>query len=380
MSGKKILVVTVGVLLVLMSTIYYVVGYENFWSIWQIPPMSMNFADLRNLTGGSESIAKGYDPLYYNPQDPWNRPLNQPRFVQYILGFLKINQSHTVLIGIIFGVLFLAGVFIAFKKLDKPSAVIISLLMISPVAALAIERGNHDLLIFFLVAVALAVIDYTWLAMAILLLASFIKLFPVFALLSLWKLNDRKNIMVSMVFIVIFGCYIIYNRADWVQVFSSTQKGYYHWAYGAMTYDLTSTPYSYIPLGALILSTIMFYVSSIRIQGWSICDMSYIAAFRAGAGIYLGTFLLGNSWAYRLIFLIFVVPQLVVWVKTDASRKFVAAIALIMVIGSCCPTWVSSGILDEIFNWLLFVVLFYLMMSSLPFSLQKFLIKSPQHS
>jgi hypothetical protein len=377
MSGKKILALAVGILLLLLIVIGYLIGYQHFWSIWQIPMMPLSFADLRNLTGGAESITKGYDPLYYNPQDPWNRPLNQPRLVQYILGFLQINQSHTVLIGIIFGLLFLTGVFIAFKKLDKPSALIISLLIVSPAAALGIERGNHDLLMFFLVAVALALIDYTWLAMAILLLASFIKLFPVFAILSLWKSNGRKNIFFTIVFMGSFIFYIIYNRADWAQVFSSTQKGHYLWAYGVMTYDLTATPYSYIPLGALMLSTIMFYISSIRLQGWSVCDNSYIASFRAGAGIYLGTFLLGNSWAYRLIFLIFIVPQLVVWIKTDPSRKLVAVITLLMVITSSCPTWINSGILDEIFNWLLFTTLFYLMMSSLPFSLQKILTKSP---
>jgi hypothetical protein len=373
MSGKKILALTVATLLVLLVIISYVIGTQHFWSIWQIPPMPLSFADLRNLTGGAESIAKGYDPLYYNPQDPWNRPLNQPRLVQYILGVLQINQSHTVLIGIIFGLLFLIGVFIAFKKLDKPSAFIIALLMVSPAAALGIERGNHDLLIFFLVAVALALIDYTWMAMAILLLASFIKLFPVFAILSLWKSNNRKNLVVSSIFSGIFVFYIIYNRADWAQVFSSTQKGSYLWAYGTMTYDLAATAYSYIPLGAVMLSTIMFYVNSIRLQGWIACDNSYIASFRAGAGIYLGTFLLGNSWAYRLIFLIFIVPQLVVWIKTDPSRKLISVVTLFLVIASACPSWISSGILDEIFNWLLFITLFYLMMSSLPFTLQKIL-------
>jgi hypothetical protein len=86
--------------------------------------------------------------------------------------------------------------------------------------------------------------------------------------------------------------------------------------------------------------------------------------------------LLGNSWAYRLIFLIFTVPQLVIWIRNDPPRKLVSVIALATVIGSCCPTWVSSGILDEIFNWLLFGTLLYLMMSSLPWSFQKLLMKS----
>jgi hypothetical protein len=366
MAGKKILVLTVGVLLVFLTIIGYLVGYENLWSIWKIPPMSMSFSDLRNLLGGAESIAHGYDPLYYNPYDPWNRPLNQPRLVQYILGFIKPNQGDAVFGGVIFGALFFSGVLIAFKKLNRTSAVIIALLAFSPVAALGIERGNHDLLIFFLVALSLAVIDRAWISMLILLTASFIKLFPVFAILCLWRFNDRKSIIVSGTFLALFVSYMIYNKADLPQVFNSTQKGFYYWAYGAMSYDINATPFSYIPLAAIIIGTTMLYISNLRNQKHKPSDIVYLSAFKAGAGIYLGTFLLGNSWAYRLIFLIFIVPQLLAWIKTDRSRQLVATVALIVTIISCCPTWINSGILDEVANWLLFIALWYLMLSVLP--------------
>jgi hypothetical protein len=376
MPGKSILIWTVGVVSAVLLITGYLIGYEHLWTIWKIPPMLMSFSDLRNLTGASESLALGYDPLYYNPQDPWNRPLNQPRLVQHILRFTHVNQGHTVVIGILFGLLFLTGIFIAFRKLDKHSAIIISFLIFSPVAVLGMERGNHDLLIFFLVALALCFADRAWVSMSILLLASFIKLFPVFGILYLWRYSTKKSIVICSTFLLIFISYMIYNLPDLPQVFSSTQKGLYHWAYGVMTYDKMATAYSYIPAGAVLISTTIFYINNIRLQGWQEADSNYIDAFRAGAGVYLGTFLLGNSWAYRLIFLIFIIPQLVTWIKVDRSRKLISVLALVSTIASCCPTWIDSGILDEIFNWLLFISLLYLMLSSLPPFWQRLMLKS----
>jgi hypothetical protein len=169
---------------------------------------------------------------------------------------------------------------------------------------------------------------------------------------------------------------VVYNLPDLPQVFSSTQKGLYHWAYGVMTYDKMATGYSYIPVAAVLISTTIFYINDIRLQGWQEYDNYYIDAFRAGAGIYLGTFMLGNSWAYRLIFLIFIIPQLVTWIKVDRSRKIISVLALVSTIASCCPTWIDSGILDETFNWLLFIFLLYLMLSSLPPFLQRLMLKS----
>jgi hypothetical protein len=376
MQGKTILVWTVGVVLTFLVVIGYFVGYEHIWAIWKIPPMSMSFSDTRNLTGAAESLALGYDPLYYNPQDPWNRPLNHPRLVQHILRFTHVNQGHTTFIGILFGLLFLTGIFITFRKLDKPSAIIIAFLTFSPVVALGIERGNHDLLIFFLVALAIYLADRAWISMLILLLASFIKLFPVFAMLYLVRYSTKKSIVVCSVFSLIFLSYLIYNLPDLPQVFKSTLKGVYHWAYGVMAYDEKATPTSYIPAAAVVISTIVFYLNNLRLQGWRQSDLTYLDAFRAGAGVYVGTFLLGNCWSYRMIFLIFMVPQLVTWIRTDRNRKLISMVAMVSTIGSCCPTWIDSGILDEIFNWLLFISLLYLLMSALPYPIQKILLRS----
>ncbi len=149
MGGKRTLLVLVAIVVTYCVLVGLLQGYEAIWAFWKFPTLLPHFGDVRNLTGGAESIALGYDPLYFNPQDPWGRPLNQPRFVQYILAALKLNQGQTTLIGILFIVLFFLGVFISLPPISNVTAITLALVIFSPAVMLGIERGNHDLFVFF---------------------------------------------------------------------------------------------------------------------------------------------------------------------------------------------------------------------------------------
>jgi hypothetical protein len=97
-----------------------------------------------------------------------------------------------------------------------------------------------------------------------------------------------------------------------------------------------------------------------------------------GASIYIGTFLLGNNWGYRLAFLILVMPQILRWPKnTDKSYIFTTRGVLALVIISCwhfvvwfAPSLVGVKeyvfVIDEIANWMLVVGLTYLLSISMP--------------
>jgi hypothetical protein len=93
---------------------------------------------------------------------------------------------------------------------------------------------------------------------------------------------------------------------------------------------------------------------------------------------------LGNNWDYRLAFLVLIVPQVVEWMRSPQKTFRLAAwLSLILVLLSCWHLriveipmeavfrsvedsrkfWI---ILDEIFNWMLFASLAYLLVASLP--------------
>jgi hypothetical protein len=61
----------------------------------------------------------------------------------------------------------------------------------------------------------------------------------------------------------------------------------------------------------LILLYAFSQLGSDKIDGDS--TSGALDGFRTGSAIYVGTFLLGNNWDYRLMFLLFTIPQLLVW-------------------------------------------------------------------
>ena len=63
-------------------------------------------------------------------------------------------------------------------------------------------------------------------SMIILLFASFIKLFPVFAMPYFFEYTNKTQVVVFLSFIAAFATYIFLNYHDSPQIFRSTEKGY----------------------------------------------------------------------------------------------------------------------------------------------------------
>jgi hypothetical protein len=106
-----------------------------------------------------------------------------------------------------------------------------------------------------------------------------------------------------------------------------------------------------------------------------------LAAFRMGSSIYVGTFLLGNNWDYRLAFLILTVPQLFEWARSQNHKyRTIAVVSVFLLMASCWHFVISSVsflnffersgrvwfIFDEFCNWLLFMSFTYLIVVSMP--------------
>jgi hypothetical protein len=100
-------------------------------------------------------------------------------------------------------------------------------------------------------------------------------------------------------------------------------------------------------------------------------------AFWMGASLYVGTFLLGNNWDYRLIFLVFVVPQLSEWIKQSVGRRRAGMLGVFgLVLVSCWYFFYylflmgiardTLFLIDEFVNWSLLAGLAYLLAASAP--------------
>jgi len=394
MAGKRSLIIGTSLGIILIGTLSLFRGYESTWRLWNIPTMTPCFADAHDITSGAESKALGYDPYIYNPRDPWGRIQNYPR-IWHMLYMVGINQSHTVYFGVTLAVLFVIALFLyPPSSIDNVTALILIASIFSPAVLLGVERGNIDLLMFFLLSVAIFIMNRGGtasrvLATASVLVAFILKLFPIFGIGLI--LGQKKRIAIRIgLFVVIFAIiYTIITYSDLILIRQITPKST-DLSYGANVLWMRVGIHSlmWAKIIRLISYGAIFVCFIVALYG--ICsqkfgntengnsDQRFIDAFRVGSGIYIGTFLLGNNWDYRLVFLLFVIPQLTLWSRSCSnhlsiiSRLTVVAILislwhLVIYPISVIPLGRTGGFfLDAFSSWVIFCGLLFLFSCSAP--------------
>ena len=132
----------------------------------------------------------------------------------------------------------------------------------------------------------------------------------------------------------------------------------------------------------IAIAIILFAITAIFRKDFNSEEKSatkYLDSFRAGTAIYLGTFFLGNNYDYRLIFLIFAIPQLVQWIKYPVKNIAVSSKVILtfiffslwyLIIADFIRS-LPNGIyysfaLKHFSHWIVFSGLFYLFFWSMP--------------
>ncbi len=397
---------------ILLSTGFFT-NYPSGWDLRLIypfvPKMWPPFADMRVVTAGAECTRLGYDVLIENPCDPWKRPMNYPR-IWSVPASWGLDQSHTVVLAIFCGLLFFILTFVTIERLNYLESLFYALILCSPSAMLAVERGNNDLIIFILLALALLILKsknlvFRSFSYVLILCAAALKLYPIFALTSCLK-EKRRDLFFILIFTSIsFGLYLIGNFESLTLVSKATPRSTALSYGGKVIFDiafLNLEDFSNVflgsnftklihtaelPLLALSIMIVMFAAYVLAKNSKNIHQrkkplaINQIDAFRIGASIYIGTFLIGNNWDYRLIFLLFTIPQILTWLKSENSFSPIAGRALA---GIILTTWLSHDTfqffyLDELINWLLFLFYSYTLILTLPKWLKNYMGFQPKN-
>ncbi len=348
---------------------------------WQKPGELANgslFADTRQTTSALECNRSGHDVLIANPCDPWKRPFDYPR-IWMALAPLQIDQSHTVFLGILSGILFFTSAYFIIGFINIPEVIVYLLILLSPSVLLAVERGNNDLIIFSLLALATFSISSVQkktnvFGYVVLFLAAVLKLYPIMALVVVLKEKGKRGtlIFISVFFTFLLYLFVIFNDIQRIVQVLPTIGNYFTYgisvSFDIIEHVLTSKVGFFIEF--LTLSSLLVLIFSIfRRRSYFGTAVEFensqrgrvvSAGFLVGAGIYLGTYILGRNYDYRLIFLIFLVPQLLIWIK-DAGKYSISASAVLL--GVIFSVWLSRWsqnllYIDEIINFLLFLYFF----------------------
>jgi hypothetical protein len=262
------------------------------------------------------------------------------------------------------------------------------LIIFSPASMLLYERGNVDLIVFFICALAILATDYsTYLALGLILFGAIVKIYPFFGLTVLLKEPKRKFIVLVLWGIGIMLAYSVLTyasqRAAWNTTWRGAQASYGTFVLLARFESYFQPAYREWLIGFEVLAFILILIAMIpavrNVHSVPALQDRNLAAFRMGASIYLGTFLLGNNWDYRLAFLIFVVPQLAEWFYSENKKqRYIAVMAMLAVILSCWHfVFLIDPIIlpfkdqldrmvvfDEIINWILLPCFAYLLAAS----------------
>lgn len=395
--GRRLHVVA-AVLLVSTAIGLFASGRTDLVALLGVPPMQPAGVDACTISGASVSLERGLDPLVQNPGDVLGRPLNYPR-VWLLIAFLGLRPEHTPWLLVAFVTTFVAGA-LALASLVRTRAqgAWLALAVWSPAIWLGLERGNSDLFVFGLTAVAL------WLAAArpnvaaaVVLLAAVAKLFPAFALFG-FVAGDRRQRRAGLVAATVFAVYVAATFGDLAKI----RAGTFHWnriGYGIDQAAVTlakngaSLP---LLLGLAIGAALLLFAAGawlrtrVRLRlvdgetdGVTEADIAVggdrgarrreLAAaamgFRVGAAVYVGSFCLGSSFDYRLMFLLPALPQLCLWSAALrgrwrwCARATLAAVVLLL----WSMSWRAGlrslfggagegfGLLaDELLSWLVF--------------------------
>lgn len=397
--GRLLLIGITLLLWLLIIILFKAYGYEETWKLWNVPVLSPHFLDFRLIPGSAESFANGFEPSVVNPFDPYQRIFNYPAFWRLFF-YTGITQADTIWISVLMIVLFFIGVFLFPERLTVTGAIGMLLVVFSPACMLLYERGNVDLIIFFMSTMIVLAEGYSiYVAVALLIFSMIMKLYPFLGVSIFLKESKTKFIGLFSVCTLVLLFYMSVTSesvsAAWNFTIRGNRASYgtnifvdkYEGAVSRVLALWFSTPQvdwllKYGPLVAAIL--LIFVVGIIAVNNKTspeILSDRNLTAFRMGASIYVGTFLLGNNWDYRLAFLILTVPQLFDWAwAADKRHRNITFAGIFFIMASCWHFAIlstsflnffeSSGrmwfIFDEVCNWLLFATFAYLLVVSLP--------------
>ena len=309
------------------------------------------FSDLTHLTSASSCSIPV--KIGENICDPFSRVFNQnPHVVEFLklLGF-----SNLFLAGFISTLLFWILILIIYFK-KYISAVVLTLVLLSPPVILALDRGN-EIITLLLILPGLYLIKrnlYSQIIGVLLLsVASVFKLWPLVLLISVLIFSWKHLCLFSKVIVCITILYWTSNIQNSFSMLNSTQKGNpFGLSFGLRHYFNSSIfwPYLIIFIIAILFSTIYIVTKFKSIRAIDFDKSFDRSLFNSLITTYVAIWFTGDSYVYRLVLLI---PVLIflrkVFTQLSARTLLESLIVATMLTTKLSVTTVMTGTLSLIF-------------------------------
>jgi Glycosyltransferase family 87 len=359
-------------------------AYDGYWARLGVPPMSdsghaVPFGDTVFLLGILECDRAGYDVYRKNPCDPWGRRMNYSR-LWLLLSGLPLEKRHSLWMGTTVGMAFLACMFIYVGPLKPWQAVVYGIVICSPSVMLGIERGNSDLIMFVLVAVAVMLLARRraagW-SYLLIFLGGLLKFFPIAALAAVLRESRSRAALILFGLGTAWVGYIVWTWSDLTMISRTTDRSVYRSYGGLVLLDIVVAQLRKRGVDPSTMSVRVAYVVSVGIVILAAVAVAWattrrlvsnrLDGFRAGAAMYIATYLPATNYDYKQVFLVLAIPQMLEW---SARRGAIGRLSAVALASMALTLWMSSWhrvfLAGEVMNLLLFAYCLYMLVYTRP--------------
>lgn len=313
------------------------------WELLHIPSSKPLFMDTVFITYAIDCVFAGQDPYIVGSFDPWGRLFNYPP-IWLDLRYLGVNSHSTNLIGTTLALMTAITCTFLFRARTWLSALIIFLAITSRSVLFALERGNTDELIFFLLVFGFFLIDQQRPALKsplitlLIAILTVLKVYPV--VVSVIFIGRRNGVIKTLLAVTASVVALLLTSGHRLPTLLSATPQDSAMAFGAYPFFLAITGRSSLvstltflnhpraaSIGALIigvLSIVAGYVYKDRVDRFlPKLDFDHVRGQLAisGLAIFCSAFVAGASYNYRLIFLLGMLAFLVEDMSSRMSRR-----------------------------------------------------------
>ncbi|MBW8050442.1 MAG: DUF2029 domain-containing protein [Cytophagales bacterium] len=405
LDGRIILLLFISFYFIAIYVSSFFMDYDKFWLYLGVFKAETLFMDLNYIISVLDCSSKGYDVLSPNPCTPYHGYFSYPR-IWLLFSNLHVSTDSTVGIAIGIITIFYSSIFWLVGRLNINEGIYYGLIMCSPPIMLAVKYCHPDIYIFILCALAVLVVKKKYPAFwayTFLMLASFLKLYPFATIIAFFNEKKKPSLIAFFILLSIGIIYIFLNLQDIIYISHNLQEKF--WSkyvvaeYGCLVlfdflnyYPFFHYIFSVIPakiisytIVAILIFTLIYIIKNQKLNSDLIMGtvQKHLFNFKISASIYIGTFLIGNNYDYKFMFLIFAIPQLLAWVKYNNEIRTITMLVLAGIIITIWSTVLFSKFyffvwifIEELINWYIFAYVIYMMIHISPLWARRMLLLS----
>ena len=350
------------------------------WQMLRAPARVPVFVDSWSLAGAAECARAGQDPYVVTRFDPLARAFNYPP-VWLGLRYLGVTRTSATGIGMVLALMTIAAMLILFRARSWAGMLVSFFAVACWPVLYAVERGNCDQVIFFLLVTGFFVIHrfrlrWTW-AAGLVAFLSILKIYPIVAVVALAR--GRYGALRTVTAVLLAGVALVLTSGHRLaQIVANTPQDTWL-SYGSMPLLLVfgadgrngsmKTLPVIFALALGLSAAAMGWINREKMEaGLPRLDLGTSRGCTAVAAlaIFCFTFVRGSSYCYRLMFLVAVIALLVDDLeRRESLRSLWLAIGLlgflwitpnhallyqvycVAVFGVSCA-WLGSGLVVEL--------------------------------